>query len=88
MAGACRQRQPGGLSDFESEPARGSSDRLGYKSGRDSRRMPAEDPLMNWVYVVMRALAWNLTAWYGLPAQIVRSGRRIIHRIMGYKQLA
>jgi hypothetical protein len=73
-------------------------------------RMPVDDLLSNWAYMVMSALAWNLKAWYGLlmpnrergqellrmefrrflhlivmlPAQIVRSGRRIIYRIMGY----
>jgi hypothetical protein len=73
-------------------------------------RMPVDDLLSNWAYMVTAALAWNLKSWYGLlmpnrqrglefvqmefrrflhaivllPAQIVRSGRRIIYRIMGY----
>jgi hypothetical protein len=73
-------------------------------------RMPVDDLLSNWAYMVTSALAWNLKSWYGLlmpsrqrglelvqmefrrflhaivllPAQIVRSGRRIIYRIMGY----
>jgi len=78
------------------------------KNGVNAMRMPVDDLLSNWAYMVMSALAWNLKAWYGLlmpnrerglellrmefrrflhlivmlPAQIVRSGRRIIYRIM------
>jgi hypothetical protein len=29
-------------------------------------RMPANDLLSNWAYMVMAALAWNLKAAYGL----------------------
>jgi hypothetical protein len=29
-------------------------------------RMPVNDLLSNWAYMVMAALAWNLKAWYGL----------------------
>ena len=80
------------------------------KNGVNAMRMPVEDLVSNWAYMVMTALAWNLKAWYGLllpnrergielvrmefrrflhtivllPAQIVRTGRRIIYRIMGY----
>ena len=80
------------------------------KNGVNAMRMPVDDLLSNWAYMVMSALAWNLKAWYGLlmpdrqrglellgmefrrflhlivllPTQIVRSGRRIIYRIMGY----
>ena len=80
------------------------------KNGVNAMRMPVDNLVSNWAYMVMSALAWNLKAWYGLlmpnrerglellrmefrrflhlivmlPAQIVRSGRRIIYRIMGY----
>jgi hypothetical protein len=80
------------------------------KNGVNAMRMPEDDLISNWAYMVMSALAWNLKSWYGLlmpnrqrglelvrmefrrflhaivllPAQIVRSGRRIIYRIMGY----
>jgi hypothetical protein len=80
------------------------------KNGVNAMRMPVNDLMSNWAYMVMSALAWNLKAWYGLlmpnrqrglellrmefrrflhlivrlPAQIVRSGRRIIYRILGY----
>ena len=80
------------------------------KNGVNAMRMPVDDLLSNWAYMVTSALAWNLKSWYGLlmpnrqrglelvkmefrrflhaivllPAQIVRSGRKIIYRIMGY----
>jgi hypothetical protein len=80
------------------------------KNGVNAMRMPVDNLLSNWAYMVMTSLAWNLKAWYGLllpnrgrgmelvkmefrrfvhaiillPAQIVRSGRRIIYRIMSY----
>jgi len=82
------------------------------KNGVNAMRMPVEDLLSNWAYMVMSALAWNLKSWYGLlmpnrqrglelvrmefrrflhaivllPAQIVRSARRITYRIMGYNR--
>lgn len=80
------------------------------KNGVNAMRMPVDDLLSNWAYMVMAALAWNLKAWYGLlapnrerglelvrmefrrflhailliPAQIIRAGRRIIYRLLGY----
>jgi hypothetical protein len=80
------------------------------KNGVNAMRMPVNDLLSNWAYMVMTALAWNLKAWFGLllpnrqrgnevvrmefrrflhslillPAQIVRTGRRIIFRILAY----
>lgn len=80
------------------------------KNGVNAMRMPVDNLLSNWAYMVMSSLAWNLKAWFGLllpdavrgrevvrmefrrflhsfiliPAQIVRTGRRIIYRIMGY----
>jgi hypothetical protein len=80
------------------------------KNGVNAMRMPVDDLLSNWAYMVMTSLAWNLKAWFGLllpngrrgaelikmefrrflhaivllPAQIVRSGRRVIYRIMSY----
>jgi len=29
-------------------------------------RMPVDDLISNWAYMVMSALAWNLKSWYGL----------------------
>lgn len=80
------------------------------KNGVNAMRMPVDDLLSNWAYMVMTALAWNLKAWFALllpeakrgeemlrmefrrflhsliliPAQIVRAGRRIIYRLLGY----
>jgi hypothetical protein len=82
------------------------------KNGVNAMRMPVDDLMSNWAYMVMTSLAWNLKAWYGLlmpnrerglelmamefrrflhsvillPAQIVRTGRRIIYRILSYNQ--
>ena len=80
------------------------------KSGINALRMPCDNLLSNWAYMVMATLSWNLKAWYGLmvddvkksgeivsmefkrfltnfiqiPCQIVRSGRRLVYRILGY----
>lgn len=80
------------------------------KNGVNAMRMPVDDLVSNWAYMVMAALAWNLKAWYGLlvpdrerglelvhmefrrflqaivllPCQIIRAGRRITYRILGY----
>jgi hypothetical protein len=80
------------------------------KNGVNAMRMPVNDLVSNWAYMVMAALAWNLKAWYGLlvpkrergielvkmefrrflhaimllPCQVVRTGRRVIYRILGY----
>jgi hypothetical protein len=80
------------------------------KNGVNAMRMPVNDLLSNWAYMVMASLAWNLKAWYGLlmpnpergleivkmefrrflntimllPCQIIRTGRRVIYRILAY----
>src|SRR4249920_166689 len=36
------------------------------KNGVNAMRMPVDDLLSNWAYMVMTALAWNLKAWFGL----------------------
>jgi hypothetical protein len=36
------------------------------KNGVNAMRMPVDDLLSNWAYMVMAASAWNLKAWYGL----------------------
>lgn len=79
------------------------------EKGVNAMRMPVNDLLSNWAYMVIAALAWNLKAWYGLlmpnrerglemvkmefrrflnaiillPCQVVRTGRRIVFRILG-----
>jgi hypothetical protein len=80
------------------------------QNGVNAMRMPGDDLVSNWAYMVMAALAWNLKAWYGrlvpdrerglelvrmefrrflhaillLPCQIVRTGRKIVYRLLGY----
>ena len=80
------------------------------KNGVNAMRMPVDDLVSNWAYMVMAALAWNLKAWYGLlvpdrerglelvrmefrrflhaiillPCQIIRAGRKIVYRLLGY----
>ncbi len=36
------------------------------KNGVNAMRMPVNDLVSNWAYMVMAALTWNLKAWYGL----------------------
>jgi hypothetical protein len=36
------------------------------KGGVNAMRMPVDDLMSNWAYMVMTALAWNLKAWFGL----------------------
>ena len=36
------------------------------KNGVNAMRMPVNDLMSNWAYMVMTSLAWNLKAWYGL----------------------
>ena len=53
-------------------------------------RMPVNDLVSNWAYMVMAALAWNLKAWYGLLVpnrerglELVRMEfRRFLHAIV------
>jgi len=60
------------------------------KNGVNAMRMPVNDLLSNWAYMVMAALAWNLKAWYGLLTPNRQRGlelvkmefRRFLHAIM------
>ena len=80
------------------------------KNGVNAMRMPVDNLLSNWAYMVMAALAWNLKAWFAMlvpdresstqllrmefrqflnsviriSCQIVRTGRRIIYRVLAY----
>jgi len=38
------------------------------KGGVNAMRMPVDNLLSNWAYMVMAALAWNLKAWFALLA--------------------
>ncbi len=37
-----------------------------FKSGVHALRMPFDDLVSNWAYMVMASLAWTLKAWFGL----------------------
>lgn len=60
------------------------------KNGVSAMRMPVNDLLSNWAYMVMAALAWNLKSWYGLlmphrerGLELVKAEfRRFLHTIM------
>ena len=60
------------------------------KNGVNAMRMPVNDLVSNWAYMVMAALAWNLKAWYGLLVPDRQRGlelvkmefRRFLHAIM------
>jgi len=60
------------------------------KNGVNAMRMPVNDLVSNWAYMVMAALAWNLKAWYGLLVpdrarglELVRMEfRRFLHAII------
>ena len=64
------------------------------KNGVNAMRMPVDDLVSNWAYMVMSALAWNLKSWYGVssvPAgHCVAAGTNCAqrsedhYRIMGY----
>ena len=80
------------------------------KNGVNAMRMPVDNLLSNWAYMVMTSLAWNVKAWFAmlmpkkarweevlrmefrsflhafilLPCQIIRAGRRITYRLLGY----
>ncbi len=80
------------------------------KNGVNAMRMPVDNLLSNWAYMIMATLVWNLKAWFALlvprrvrsarllrmefrqflysivriPCQILRSGRRIVYRILSY----
>jgi hypothetical protein len=88
------------------------------KNGVNALRMPVDNLVSNWAYMVMASLAWTLKAWFALmlpergrwaekykrekervlrmefrtflnafmriPAQVVRTGRRIVFRLLSW----
>lgn len=56
------------------------------KSGIGALRMPCDNLLSNWAYMVMAALAWNLKAWYGLLVESPTASREIVR--MEFKRFA
>ncbi len=45
------------------------------KNGVNAMRMPVDDLVSNWAYIVMAALAWNLKAWFAM--MVANKGRRL-----------
>ena len=88
------------------------------KNGVKAMRMPVDNLVSNWAYMVMASLAWTLKAWFALllpengrwkekhkrqkqavlkmefkkfrnafiqlPCQIVRTGRKIVYRVLSW----
>ena len=80
------------------------------KNGVNAMRMPVDNLVSNWAYMVMATLAWNLKAWFALlmpreergeevlrmefrrflqafvllPCQVLRTGRQLVYRLLGY----
>lgn len=89
------------------------------KNGVKAMKLPVDNLISNWAYMVMAALAWSLKAWFGLllpidkprqsqrrieqrrqivrmefkrfvaslirlPCQIIRTGRRLVFRLLSY----
>ena len=60
------------------------------KNGVNAMRMPVNDLVSNWAYMVIASLAWNLKAWYGLLVPKRERGmelvkmefRRFLHAVM------
>ncbi len=60
------------------------------KNGVNAMRMPVNDLMSNWAYMVMAAWAWNLKAWCGLLVPNRERGlelvgmefRRFLHAVM------
>lgn len=84
------------------------------KNGVNALRVPVNDLVSNWAYMVIASLAWTLKAWFGLtlpsradcdevlrmefkkflnlvvriPCQVIKGGRRLRIRLLGYTDLA
>ena len=51
---------------FSNERCDHENDIEQLKNGVNALRMPVNDLLSNWAYMVIASLAWNMKAWYGL----------------------
>lgn len=48
------------------------------KNGVNALRMPSNDLMSNWAYMVIAALAWSLKSWYGLMVPDPGAGQTIV----------
>jgi hypothetical protein len=63
---------------FSNERCDHENDIEQLKNGVNAMRMPVDDLLSNWAYMVIAALAWNMKAWYGLLTPNKVLGHQII----------
>ena len=63
---------------FSNERCDHENDIEQLKNGVNAMRMPVDDLVSNWAYMVIAALAWNLKAWYGLLTPNKVLGHQII----------
>jgi len=63
---------------FSNERCDHENDIEQLKNGVNAMRMPVDDLLSNWAYMVIAALAWNMKAWYGLLTPNNILGHQII----------
>jgi hypothetical protein len=47
----------------------------------NAMRMPVDDLISNWAYLVMSALAWNLKSWYGLLMPNRQRGLELVRKL-------
>lgn len=48
------------------------------KSGINAMRMPVNDLVSNWAYMVMATLAWNCKAWFGMLMPSKSKGQEVV----------
>jgi len=63
---------------FSNERCDHENDIEQLKNGVNAMRMPVDDLVSNWAYMVIAALAWNMKAWYGLLTPNKVLGKQII----------
>ena len=63
---------------FSNERCDHENDIEQLKNGVNAMRMPVDDLVSNWAYMVIAALAWNMKAWYGLLTPNKVLGHQII----------
>jgi hypothetical protein len=63
---------------FSNERCDHENDIEQLKNGVNAMRMPVDDLVSNWAYMVIAGLAWNMKAWYGLLTPNKFLGKQII----------
>jgi len=63
---------------FSNERCDHENDIEQLKNGVNAMRMPVDDLVSNWAYMVIATLAWNMKAWYGLLTPNKVLGHQII----------